>query len=144
MNDQNAALAMLIGIFGGLILGFGKEIIDEIKAKRERRKKRKEKIMATIEERATKFANVKGLCIDCASVDHHCMECETRGKIKGYIKGATDQDRIARKEERERCINAAISCICKECSIGYCENSVLCGQCETRVNVRKAIENENE
>lgn len=40
MNDQNAALAMLIGIFGGLILGFGKEIIDEIKAKRERRKKK--------------------------------------------------------------------------------------------------------
>lgn len=52
----------------------------------------------------------------------------------------SEQDRIARAEERERCIKAAISCICEECAIEYRENSVLCGLCETRVNIRKAME----
>lgn len=51
---------------------------------------------------------------------------------------ATEQDRIARQEERERCIEAAQGWLCKLCyDACYCDqNANECCQCEA---IRKAM-----
>lgn len=71
--------------------------------------------MATIEERANLFA-CKGC--DTRNCKRHICGC-TRASYRkvDYITIATEQDRIARQEERERCIKAAQNWWCKnKCS----------------------------
>lgn len=88
--------------------------------------------MATIEERADAYA--KRVCE--ASADKYCYAI-------GYYNGATEQDRIARAEERERCINAAQELVCKKCfdnsAIG-CRHANDVAKCELLIELREALE----
>lgn len=87
--------------------------------------------METIEERATNAWKNNGL----------------RGSyMLGYIEGATEQDRIARQEERERCIKAAQDAHCRCCkwyevctSNGF-DIKKTCIRCDQREQIRQAIE----
>lgn len=60
--------------------------------------------METIEERAAAFADSK----ISGKVGKQCTAI-------GYIHGAQEQDRIARAEERERCINVVRGVTCELC-----------------------------
>lgn len=86
--------------------------------------------MATIEERAHNYAITNESNIQDWDGDYEIM-------VMSYKEGASDQDKIARQEERERCINAAQDAICDLCcgcpKIGY--------NCAKMNNIRKAIEN---
>ena len=54
----------------------------------------------------------------------------------GYYNGAIEQDSIARQEERERCINAAIKAHCS-----FCPNYLFdCSLCNEKEIIRKTIE----
>lgn len=75
-------------------------------------------IMATIEERAVQ------------AFPHN------RFHRYAYSKGATEQDRIARAEERERCVIAAQLFFCDN----FCDNYVGCRACNLQEKIRKAIE----
>lgn len=62
---------------------------------------------------------------------------------KVFIEIATDQDRIARQEERERCVKAAQDATCRMCKhynhqCEVCTNFVT--PCIRVQNIRKAIE----
>lgn len=55
-----------------------------------------------------------------------------------YIRVATEQDRIARAEERERCILMAQKYACRNClNEGICDGTRMC---TIKSNIRKAIE----
>lgn len=68
---------------------------------------------------------------------YRCGECD------GYIAGAYEQDRIARNEERERCIQLAQDVHCKICQDNHdgrtCKYQELCSELK---EIRKAIEEE--
>lgn len=93
----------------------------------------------TIEERAKAQADLCLSCIDCGEVEQGCMDCERRGRYLGYKRGATEQDRIARQEERERCIKAAQDIYCDSICIVHdiCKDH---GQCSNKNKFRKAME----
>lgn len=57
---------------------------------------------------------------------------------KAYIKGATEQDRIARAEERDRCIQMAQLRECKRCKDN--DKCWLCDDCTIMQDVREAME----
>ena len=57
----------------------------------------------------------------------------------GYIEGAIEQDRIARQEERERCIKAAQEAHCKLCGKDA-DYKCYCLNCLQRTEIRKALE----
>lgn len=68
------------------------------------------------------------------------------GKVyyTAYVHGAKDQDSIARKEERERCINAAQNFICAGCigegKIDRCQIREECTKRGRMMRIRKAME----
>ena len=78
----------------------------------------------TIEERANEF-------------------CENMGgdlRYKTYyLVIATEQDRIARQEERERCIKAALKTTC-ECCMSHSFGCRANENCQKLVGIRKAME----
>ena len=91
--------------------------------------------MATIEERSEMYQKQKHNVEKTDYLPRHIGEA--------YRDGAKDQDRIARAEERERCINIAQEIVCKKCfdssAIGCrCVNDVA--KCELLIELRKAIE----
>lgn len=61
----------------------------------------------------------------------HCV-VNSAPYFTGYMDGATEQDTIARAEERERCIKAAQKWLCSLCSDNhYCDhNAKECYQCD--------------
>lgn len=88
--------------------------------------------MATIEERAYRYA-VK-------TDKPYSWFCDLE---KSYIVGATEQDRIARQEERERCINIACEVYCRDCGCCYSEQMRLekkQNNCSMLDELRKAME----
>lgn len=94
----------------------------------------------SIEERAIEIANECTGSFGYALFDDLIDACE---------KIATEQDRIARKEERERCIKAAQDWCCSSdcvakltCKIDSDEvgHPAYGGKCMDRVKIRKAIE----
>lgn len=82
--------------------------------------------MATIEERAL---NATMNCV-VSSAPYYV----------GYMDGATEQDPIARAEERERCIKAAQDAYCFNHCKGYCTMYAACKHCNEREEIRNAIE----
>lgn len=56
-----------------------------------------------------------------------------------YKSGATEQDRIARQEERERCISAAQHWLCRSCC-ETCYSKHNISACYKGKAIRKAIE----
>lgn len=64
--------------------------------------------MATIEERAYNYAITNASNIQDWDGNHEIM-------VMSYEVGAQDQDRIARAEERERCIKVAQDVTCRMC-----------------------------
>lgn len=86
--------------------------------------------MATIEERA------KQMCY-FMNGDLRLRDANIE---KALIEIATDQDRLARQEERERCIKAAQDYYCNRTCAGYDIEHCLCRICDCRKNLRKAIE----
>lgn len=58
----------------------------------------------------------------------------------GQVAGATEQDLIARQEERERCIKAAQDAVCKVCAACYNITNCKKNGCGYFNNIRKAIE----
>lgn len=98
--------------------------------------------MATksIEERAEKFANAT-----IVKSTNFIVWNQVRAR---YVDIATEQDRIARQEERERCIQAAQDWCCSDCGAQpKCKidsdelgHPAFGGKCMDRVKIRKAIE----
>lgn len=89
--------------------------------------------MATIEERAKEFV------MDQIVKRENGKEInvgEYKSRIKDVSKLLTEQDRIARADERERCIKA----ICR-----VCQDRIFCcnRDCMYINNIRKAIEGES-
>lgn len=82
--------------------------------------------MATIEEKAIVYEDYLG------------RRSYTQTAVQqAYIAGATEQDRIARQEERERCIEAAQYWYCIRC----CDTSgEECHYCHIKEHIRKAME----
>lgn len=92
--------------------------------------------MATIEERAAERYEdpQEPYCFETDREQqwYRCGECD------GYIAGATEQDRISRAEERERCILMAQKYACRNClNEGVCDGTRMC---TIKNNIRKAIE----
>lgn len=85
--------------------------------------------MATIEERAYQYA-VK-------TDKPYSWFCDLE---KSYIAGATEQDRIARQEERARCIRLAQDAVCKVCASCYNITNCKKNGCGYFNSIRKAIE----
>lgn len=83
--------------------------------------------MATIEERAKKCANDWRTDEYFASVECHIE------------KALMEQDRIARDEERERCIKAAQDWLCKSCC-ETCYSKHNIAACYKGKAIRKAME----
>lgn len=102
----------------------------------------KEVTMATIEERAKAFSEEQNACDICDGKGKYCPCGNFTADYDMYFKIATEQDRIARTEERERCIKSAQEWRCKnECpwfiQDGKCPMGYPCG---TMANIRKALE----
>ena len=79
--------------------------------------------------------------ITIATIEERAVQAFPHNRFHryAYSKGATEQDRIARAEERERCINIAQEMMCKECN--QCESYRMHETyCNTLMEVRKAIE----
>lgn len=89
--------------------------------------------MATIEERAKICAEN----VACDITNTYVVELVIEHEL-------TEQDRIARAEERERCIKAAQDAHCGMCPIyEVCHNldgGNLGGECNAKENIRKAME----
>lgn len=72
------------------------------------------------------------------------QECVVTNSRPSYVlfddavRFATEQDSIARKEERERCVQRAQLCECKRCKDN--DKCWLCDDCTIMQDVRKAIE----
>lgn len=101
-------------------------------------------IMPTIEDRARYiFANVekKGV-YDCWG--NHAWQFSEYGALYAIEGAMKIQDRIARQEERERCIEIMQKWCCNHCAVAeVCYN--LCGgnldgDCNQKENIREAIE----
>lgn len=83
----------------------------------------------TIEERAKEYDSQIGRCYN----DEGAVDIETL-----YIEIATEQDRIARADEKERCINAACEWLH---AFDQELNKATCGGCRVDIGqFRKAIE----
>lgn len=93
--------------------------------------------MLTIEE------NVKNIFSD---FHDKCDITELRNKVISFV---IEQDRIARQEERERCVQTTQKLLCENCTLGNNECSI-CGDygtpsvtgwvCKKRLLIREAIE----
>lgn len=103
-----------------------------------------------IEENAKEYA-----CLGCeankvgVSCEYfHPSKCPRASvNYQSYITGAYQQDRIARQEERERCINAAQELVCKQCfenSAVGCRHANDVAKCELLIELRKAMEGGNQ
>lgn len=95
--------------------------------------------MPTIEDRAKYiFDNTEKQGVtDCWGNDAwRFSKCGALYAIEGAMK---IQDRIARQEERERCIKAAQDYYCNRTCAGYDIEHCLCRICDCRKNLRKAI-----
>lgn len=88
--------------------------------------------METIEARATVIANKIYSGWDTERI---------RQIERGAIIAATEQDRIARAEERERCIMAAQGAYCDITCNTRCD---IKNRCEIMYEIRKAMEANNE
>ena len=91
--------------------------------------------MSTIEERAKETANKLW---DIDGIFTYSEFINTAKQIAND--SATDQDRIARQEERERCIKAAQNWYCDIMRLGYYPTHKLCNGCDRCEKLRKAIE----
>ena len=95
--------------------------------------------MATIEERAVEWIKSK---------DTSAMILENGGvsgaAVEIYKQAATEQDRISRAEERERCIKSAQDFICAGCigenKIDRCQTREVCTKRGRMFRIRKAME----
>lgn len=97
----------------------------------------------TIAERAKAFSEEQNDCDICDGKGRYCPCGNFTADYDMYFKIATEQDRIARTEERERCIKAAQEAHCKlYCKL--CDNDAdykcYCLNCLQRTEIRKAIE----
>lgn len=94
----------------------------------------------TIEERAEKKYKLRPWM-------SKMMQVSVKINKLRYIQIATEQDRIARAEERERCIKAAQDAHCNMCAIyEVCHNlsgGNLDGECKAKEIIRKAMEGGN-
>lgn len=84
---------------------------------------------------------IKNIIKDCIDFDSRVVII---GKMDEYVTNAlAEQDRIARAEERERCINAAQELVCKKCfensAIG-CRHANDVAKCELLIELREAME----
>lgn len=67
--------------------------------------------------------------------------------VESYIEGAIEQDAIARKEEREKCLNLALYSLCVNSCINYRVCHLVYGdnmddKCLKRLSMIKCFENE--
>lgn len=96
--------------------------------------------MATIEERA-KALYLWDIHCDDDDVFPISMKNLCRQEIESYTIGATNQDRIAREEERKRCINAFCKIECGRLANETCPNTDSCIlDCKKYKSFCKAIE----
>lgn len=79
--------------------------------------------MATIEER---FAQT---CLTFETSPQYTLTIDA-------VKFATEQDRIAREDERERCISIVEQFFCTRCAV---TNKAVCKICESKTLIRKAM-----
>lgn len=109
----------------------------------------------TIEERAIEYAFGKHcvrICTDsngnnvvwkCSNLEDGCSCFPFDKTCEQFVEIVTEQDRIARAEERERCIKAAQEIVCKMC---YEDSAIGCkyandvAKCTTLIRLRKAME----
>lgn len=94
--------------------------------------------MATIEERAGEFVMAQ---IVKRENGKEINVGEYKSRIKDVTELLTDQDRIARAEERERCIKAAQDAICAPCTfVDECRKKGR--HCKTFIILTIALEGE--
>lgn len=98
--------------------------------------------METIEERALEITRIK-YCheYDCPNYEKNCKYTkslcqEAKDVYADFVQIATEQDRIARQEERERCIEAAQDVYCDITCNTRCD---IKNRCQIMYEIRKAM-----
>ena len=102
---------------------------------------KKKVTMETIKERAKAFSEDKNNC-DVCDGKSYCPCEKFTSNYNMYIQIATEQDKIARQEERERCIRIATFEHCRLCHY-YSEIDNVCVSthpCDDSKLIRKAME----